>query len=608
MRLLKTIFLAVLVYLGPVAQAQRYPYSGEYLGWIRMVDPNAAEKPYTVDHRKYSVRQMEISRMIVGWLQQSYTPKGAIGQAFKLVNDKIGTNNTNTTSAPQCYGATTKTFIELRKNNENKWMPYTNTNWFMQVAVNGWIGNTVNLISTPEKYYFYIPGDEDTQAHQEELENLLGFSSHPALKPYIHWFQPKTPQTTLQYVVLLCKNNQKPYVQITKGEYLDELGKAIDKDARENYTWIKEEKAKNSKYDASNTENQLKKRKEAFILLREKYKNRLQEPAKISGFPSLNIENESGFDVFENPNYPAVYPIYKFNPDLLKQTSSDVPQWIVISWDAEGVATQEEAGVHLHRSMLENIDYNYIYNYFFEPAKIKGTAYKPRRSPNFEEKTLALEKSATASKAAADGSIVLFEDFSATPEGKAPLGWRSSYNASVQRALVKKMEGSNDHWVELKGQNLYSESNGRALPENFKASFDVAVKKGFKWGTPALECYLAGSKKSDEVYGHYITVQVKPGFDERDGWATVNVKSPERSFFPPEVAVPGFSNNKTLNKTTVRIEKSGERIQVFVGSTKVFDEAKAFPKGLTLDQVFFKEIHQGWDVEEFYITNIRISK
>lgn len=544
--------------------------------------------------------------MIVSWLQQSYTPKGALGQAFKLVNDKLGPYNQHMRSAPQYYGASTKTLIELRKNAQGKWEPYTNTNWFMQVAINGPIGNSVDLISTPEQYYFYIPGEDRKYNHHEELETLLGFSTHSALQPYYHWFQPKSISGTLQYVVLLCKDKVKPYVQITKGEYLDALGRAIEKDAKEKYAWIAEEKARNSRYDASNTEQQLEKRKAAYIRLKEKYRNRLGEPAKLSEQPSLHIEHESSFDVFENPSYPAEYPVYKFDPEKLKKTSSDTPQWIVIAWDAEGVATQEEAGTHLHRSMLENIDYNYIYNYFFDPAKVRGMAYKPRQLPTFEEKVVAQARSESATKAASDASVIFFDDFSTTPEGKVPLGWRSTLNASAQRAAVKRLDGVDGNWVELKGHSLYAESGSKALPENFTASLDIAVKKDFHWGTPGLEFYLAGDRKGEGSYGRYVMVKLRPGFADRDGWATVNIKTPTQSFFPGEVAVPGFSNNRPVNRTTVRIEKNGERIQVFVGATKVFDEAKAFPKGLTLDQVYFKEIHQGWDVEEFYVSNIRV--
>lgn len=105
--------------------------------------------------------------------------------------------------------------------------------------------------------------------------------------------------------------------------------------------------------------------------MKEKYKKRLTESAKLKEQHSLYLEYESGFDVFENRNCPAEYPVYKFKPSKLALTKTDHPQWNVISWDAEGVGNDDEAGTHLHQTMLNNIDYDYIYNYSFYPEKVK---------------------------------------------------------------------------------------------------------------------------------------------------------------------------------------------------------------------------------------------
>ena len=603
------ILVSTFLLIAVAVYAQREEYAGKYLGWIQMFDANKPPKPFTLDHRTWSVKQMGISYQLVKWVQQSYTPKGAVGQAFWLRNNKLGENSQNGKAMPQQYGTATKTLIELRKDASGKWIPFTNTNWFMQIAVNGGIGSEVQLISTPEQHYFNIPDNEGkNDDFIKRMGSLLGFDNHPSLKNYYHWFQPKGPSSTLQYVVLLCKDKVKPYMQINKGEYLDALAKAIERFANEQYKWIAEEKARNSRYNASATENQLTNRNAAFLRLKEKYKNRLHEPAILTQWPSMHLESEGGFDVFEEKDYAYAFPIYKFNPAMLAQSKSDTPQWVIISWDAEGIATQNEAGTNLHKSMLNNIDYDYLYNYFFYPDKVKGIAYKPLRSPENEEVVAMVEKSANAIDKEKDASVFFFEDFSATAEEKRPAGWRCTFNRNALQAVVKKLNGDKNNWVQLHGHLFEIDRPAKKLPENFTASFDVAVKKDFLWGTPGMEFFLAGKKKSQSEYENYIMVKVKPGFGEREGWATVNVKSPSKSHFPSEVAVPGFSNNKAINKTTVTIKKTGTQLQIYVGGTKVFDKNDAIPTDMLLDHFYFLEFNQGGEVEEFYVTNILIKK
>ena len=67
---------------------------------------------------------------------------------------------------------------------------------------------------------------------------------------------------------------------------------------------------------------------------RQKYRNRLQEPAELqSEQPTVIIENAT--DVFEGgggaPNRLTVYAI---DPKMMELAKTDAPQWILISWTA----------------------------------------------------------------------------------------------------------------------------------------------------------------------------------------------------------------------------------------------------------------------------------
>jgi hypothetical protein len=355
--------------LSTSLSAQPAEYAGKPLGWMGAFDPKAAEKSVTIDAHVYSAKQMQLARTLVGWLRQSYTPTGGIGQTFKFANEKLTLYNEHTTAQPHRYGALSRTYIDLKKGPADTWIPASNTNWFMQIAVNGVIGDRSYAITTPEQWYFYIPGEAGLSPTEREVAVLDGFPSNASLRKYISWYQPKGIATTLQFVVLLCKDNVKPYVAVTKGEYLEALGQAIERDAAA-------KKRAGGTMTAINT--QLDRRRAAFARLKAKYKDRLSEPARTKQQPDLAIEDETSFDVFENPSYPSEYNVYKFDAARLAAARTDTPQWVVISWDAEGVANGEEAGTHLHRTMLERVNYDFIYDYVFAPEKVRGMSYRPR--------------------------------------------------------------------------------------------------------------------------------------------------------------------------------------------------------------------------------------
>ncbi len=384
MKLIKHFFIMLVLLASYTAMAQK-EYANQYLGWMKIFKAEEPSKAVSYDNRSFSEKQMALCNTFRTWMQASYTPKGALGDIVRTANDKLHQYNEDTRSLPSRYGANAKTYIELKKNEQGKYVPETNTHWFWYIMANGLIGDKVYTITTPEQYYFYIPHEKGLDPEEEKVSKLLNFNTHPGLKKYISYYQPKGIGTTLQYVVILCKDNVRPYIQITKGEFLDQFGKAIERDHAEKTdkinkdTWNEETKKKvraeeNEKYD---------RRIAAFQRLKDKYKNRLQEPAAIySAQPSLYLENSSVVDIFEGSGAgDRKIPVYKYDPAKSALSKTDKPQWVVIAWEAEGVANDDPPGLHMHKSILDNFDFDYVYNYFFYPEKVKGISYKPIHSP-----------------------------------------------------------------------------------------------------------------------------------------------------------------------------------------------------------------------------------
>ena len=65
----------------------------------------------------------------------------------------------------------------------------------------------------------------------------------------------------------------------------------------------------------------------------------------------------------------------------------------------------QENGNQLHEmytAITENINYDYIYNYFFDPEKIKGITYKPANEEQLNARLTAYRNKNKASLNAAD--------------------------------------------------------------------------------------------------------------------------------------------------------------------------------------------------------------
>ena len=101
--------------------------------------------------------------------------------------------------------------------------------------------------------------------------------------------------------------------------------------------------------------------------------------------------------------------------------------------------------IHLHESILNNFNFDYVYNYFFNPEKVKGQTYKPLRSPSFKEAVVVTEASETSKKITADKNVFFFEDFSTTAPGKKPIGWQTKFANSGTTAVVTHPE-----WIRWK--------------------------------------------------------------------------------------------------------------------------------------------------------------
>ena len=603
--LLSLFFVSVLTVIAQPIPPQSI--EDNVIGWMKVYHFKGAKEPKKVDSKFYSEAQLSICDTLANWMQASYMPKGGLGDVKKSASEQLGLYNQHTAAKPQSYGAYSKTYTDLKYNTKHVMEPATNSHIYWGVFANQIPGEWhIRDLCTSSQYYFTMPTSEKEE-DDEKIKQLLDLSKETNLKSYITFWVNNMGFGGGKENVLLCKDNKSPFVKITKGEYLQALEMAIPRAYEAEKKKIYEQNQGNQKsidYFMKYLNEKNDKRITNLKNNKTKYKNQLQESAEVfTSQPNIMLENYS--DVFDgNGNPTKRYPVYKVDPAMAELCKKDKPQWILISWDyypGSRIETQQ------HEAIINNFNFDYVYNFFFAPEKVKGQPYRPLRSPVFKEVVVVNDASTTSKKNSADKSIHFFEDFSATSVGKIPIGWRAEVNVSGA-SVVTRLDGTEGSWVVVAGDHITPTLLKKPLPQNFTLSYDLIASQGFKWGGYGLTIKLTKETSPGNAES-YLKLKLRPGYDGRDGEATFETRFP----FPPGysnetkwLVATGFSNNKKINRISVSIKKTDEKLHVFIDNTKIIELEKAIPAAHLFNALSFDGGTREGD--KFYISNIKITK
>lgn len=409
--------------------------------------------------------------------------------------------------------------------------------------------------------------------------------------------------------VLLCKDNKSPFIKITKGEYLQALEAAIPKYYEAEKKKIYEQNKDNQRsidYFMKTLNEKNERMISGLKKTRARYTDRLGELASTSTQPGLNDLEFS--DVFSNGSLTDVestsgrVPVYKVDPAMAELCKKDKPQWILVSWGYWPVDPTEK---QQHEAIINNFDFGYVYNFFFDPEKVKGKPYQPLRSPVYKEAVVVADASEATKKNTADKNIHFFEDFSTTSIGKKPIGWRSEYG--LDGGVVEKPDGLDGNWVLITGNTITPTQLKKPLPQNFTLSYDLVASQNFTWGAKGLTFKLAKETSPGNAES-YLTLKLRPGFDGRDGEATIETKFPSGYLSTSKwLVATGFSNNKKNNRVSVAIKKRGDTLQLFIDDNKIAEYEKAIPAVQVFNALSFTSGNSGGN-DKFYISNVKITK
>lgn len=587
------------------------------IGWMKTYKYQTPAKGKTLGDRIYSAKQIGYSQRFVEWMQQSYLPKGCLGDAnyyqnyipkFSGTNSLLGNKiNEHKHALPLMYGAQTKIYMFLKKDAAGKFVPETSHGdyWHLEANQLEYISEPVSFISSTEEYYFILPDFKNHpkgyDADDKDRSNLLGFDNHNNIQEYTHFFLPG--QSILsQYVVIMTKDNKElPFEKITIGEFFTEAEKQFP-------VWQKIESLSVERYATA---------QKNLARLKEKYKNKWNDIAEmqlsktqisLTTFVNATEDYDDFFDnkdIYGKEGIHTTFPVLKVSKKSKELCKTDQPQWLVIRW-TWGMQN-EPYFIHFHESILNNFNFDYVYNYFYYPEKVKDQPYKPLRSPSFKNVVVVTEASEASKKNDADKNVYFFEDFSSTAISKSPVNWNSSL-INGEKAVVTETPEAAGKWIVVKGHSIKLSDLKKPFPTNFELSFDVAVPKDFTWGGKGLELVLA-KEKTEGVADSFVSLKLRPGSGGRDGEVTLETKFPSGySNGTKWYVATGFSNDKNLNLINVAVKKSGEVLQVLIDNKMIVEYVKGVPADLLFNALSFKMSNSYGETEKYYLSNIKITK
>jgi hypothetical protein len=615
---MKYIFLIIVLFLaGLSSYAQSIsPQSiqDSVIGWMKVYHFKGIKESKKVDDKLYSAAQLSLCDSFANWIQVSYIPKGGLGDVKKSVSEKLGQYNQHTAAKPQSYGAYAKIYVFLKYNSSHKMVPENNLGTFWNIYANEVPGWAIPYLCTATQYYFTMPSYESSFGGEEETRKIHDMTNLANIKPYkSFWVKDIEAGGGTDYV-LLCKDNKSPFIKVTKGEYLKALESSVPRFYEIEKKKISEAEQGDQQRIATSVkylDEKIERFNEGIKKNKEKYQNRLDELATSNPQPSL-YDLDNGRDVFtgqyltDPESGSSTVPVYKVDPAMAELCKKDKPQWILVSW---WWSPQDAVEKYMNESIINNFNFDYLYNFFFDPLKVKGQPYKPLRSPSYKEAVVVTEASEARKSNIADKNTFFFEDFSTTVIGKNPIGWRSDLGSQGNKSVIARLDGLDGNWAVIEDYKITPNQLKKPLPQNFTLRVDLVASQNFTWGAKGLTFELSKETSPGNAES-YLKLKLRPGYDGKDGEATLETKFPSPPGYSNEtkwLVASGFSNNKKNNLITVTIKKMGETLQVFIDKNKIADYEKAIPTALLFNTMSFSSGNSGAN-DKFYISNIKITK
>lgn len=578
-------------------------------------------------------KEVQVNKML-DWMKKSYTPVAGLGTSSRFIN-KLD-------YGVLCYVWNVSHKKEWTEPNGN-FRPISEENTPFWIAANKTFGSfPIPLFKKTNEYYFTMQPD-GYNGNDNALKN--GNGSDPRINPntekYITWIND-------WQTVYLTPNNKLPFISITKGELLQRAEESLDQQLANELEDVKAKWPDNKKSQDEAMvfrKQNIEKYRTNIQKLRERHQSSLDEPAVIRDMQPTMYSFQLDPDIFKIETHEKelkhYYQVYKVDPELYAKMQSDVPQWVAVAFPYE---TKEKGNqlYELYRSMTENLNYDYIYNYFYNPEKIKGIPYSPANETQLRERLDAYRKKNNAAIKPISGNTPMppngyfFDNFSSGSEGSDPVNW--FFNKYGKHAVVSSVKNIKGNWLQLGYNNAVSPSILKTpLPENFTTEFDIATDEFNTRTGGAVKLYLStfplmtDGRENKNDPGTFVELSITSGNDADNNnnnfMGAANIEIHSKPSLNKENNVEGiFSKNSlaefTNRKSIVHISlsfKNGElklfanQKQLAISSDFIMAYGKPcvscnLPAGSRFNTLNFTNITNDADNVKVYISNIKIAK
>lgn len=601
----------IFFFLTDISFAQLTPeqrIQDSLIGWWDNDHFDNALKPTTDPVQK---KRIAIDDQIVSWMKKTYTPVGGLGTVTRQ----------NLANSFGVY------FMVWNVSFEQPWLDAKGH--FRPIdEENTPFGFTVNRIPSSypvpflnkgagAPFYFTWPPDG------YGLEDKKG--ADPRIHPNVYKFITRINEV---HSVYLAPNNQLPFVPVSIGEYLDAAAASLDK---ENQSPTEVDRYRN-----------------AIHKWKEKYKNNLADAAILHNMQPTIISDFFGdMDPFAITNIERdqkhYYPLYKVPAEVMAKCKSAEPQWIAVWFRYQ----TKESGTQLYemyRALTENLNYDYIYNYFFDPEKVKNIPYTPAneadltaRLNSYRKKTTASPVANAAPKTPLPPNVFFMDDFASGNEGSDAAGW--FYRKYGKHSTLSKVNNQPGKWLQLGYGNPVSPVLlKKPLPQNFLLEYDLATDEDFSSRTGGSAILVLNSRpaasdgtENNNESGARISINIQSGNEEElnspNYRGNIKIDMNASPSVNKENYVEGISFNYPLREFTnkkpvihVGVELKNNLLTVFINNKPVASSTDfklayggnciscGVPSGTKMNAVFWSNISSDADTTKVYISNVKITK
>lgn len=468
---MKKIFLLILLCLSVKSYSQltrEQRIQDSVIGWWRNNHWDRKWKTPTDTEGKIIDKHL---LNFIDWMKKSYTLVGGLGTVTRFRDDWGYGVKFNVWNVTYCC--------------DGKWLdekglfkPVSEENTPFYIWVNQITGAyPMSFLNKNGDYYFtwMTDGTGNLFVHQKKDPRPEGI--HPNASQFI------TVRNDNQ-TVMLAPENKLPFVKVTKRELLEKSDKAL---------------AEMIVAGNQNTKEDYERYRKTIAELKEKYKASLDEPAVVRNFQAdESVFNFSDpFELHNNGNPLMNYPVYKLAPGVLENMKKAQPQWITIYYPffTKESGTQKN---ELYTALTQNLNYEYIYNYFFNPEKIMGKPYTPYDEAGLKARLDNCRNSNKQSLAAKPtnfgGNVHFADDFSNNSPGDKPKDW--FFNQMREHVEIRNLQGEDGNWAQLGKYNpLRPNLLKYPLPKNFKLEFELITDTDFSVRTGGVARLTINTRK-----------------------------------------------------------------------------------------------------------------